>query len=378
MDQKDKRTQAVKRSNTNAASTTKSKSSSDKQVPKKKASNQASSSKKKASNQGSSSKKKASNSKKKPTATKKASSKKQATTKKSVKAATNGAKVSAVRNATKKKPKEKAEPSKVKAVKRGPTVKKPKANNGRKLSNLEVRNAHAKARTKTKRIKFVKPTTRSTGPMIYDEAKYLKTLKKQGRRNLQFITIFFGIMFTLSVLFVARLEITHTKNGNDLLEYAESNYTETTSVESKRGTIYDTNGEALAINLEVYDLRAITDSEFQCNVDGTYQNCALTDTEDAATQMAKALDLGEDEKAYIKERLDYGIQNGKYEVSFGSGGKNITLSQKKALEKLNYPWLQFDAQELRFYPYGDFASYIIGYTTTDDNVRSKITIWIES
>ncbi len=381
MDQKEKRTQAVKRSSTNSAKPTKSKDQSSKQVAQKKASNKKSNaSKTTKTNSKSNTPKKASTqkatatkktkpaTKKTKPATKKTNSKKSDSVKKAAsKVTSTGTKVVAGKNVAKKKTKADKEPAKVKAVKRGPGVKKAKANKGRKLTNLEVRNSHAKARAKTKRIKFVNPTTRSSGPMIYDEAKYLKTLKKQGRKNLQIITIFFGIMFTLSILFVVKLEVTHTKNGNDLVEYAESNYTETTSVESKRGTIYDTNGEALAINLEVYDVRAVTSADFECNVDGTYQNCALTDTEEASTQMAKALGLGSDEQAYIKERLDYGVQNGKYEVSFGSAGKNITLSQKKALEKLNYPWLQFDAQELRFYPYGDFASYVIGYTTSDDD-----------
>lgn len=239
----------------------------------------------------------------------------------------------------------------------------------RKLNNLEVRNSHASTKKRSSKIKFVKPPKRTQGPHIYDEAKYLKTLKKSGRKNLIRIATMFAALFILSLIFVIKLEVTNTKRGNDLEAYAQNNYTETTSVEAKRGTIYDTNGEALAINLEVYDLRAVTDSKFECNVDGTYENCSLSkdDVDTAAKEMAAALSLDGDSEAYIKERLNYGLDNGKYEVTFGSQGKNLTLSQKKALEKLNYPWLQFDAKEQRFYPYGDFASYIIGYTTQDDN-----------
>ncbi len=311
--------------------------------------------------------------KKKPTSqsTKKSSKSKQ-TTKKVAKVSAAGL---AAKKATSKA--KDTEKKKVQAVKRPQSAKRKPA--ARKLNNLEVRNSHASQNRKRKKIKFVKPQRRVNEPHIYDEAKYLKTLKKSGKKNLMALTTMFGVLFMLSLIFVIKLEVTHTKNGNNLADYAQNNYTETTSVESTRGTIFDTNGEALAINLEVYDLAAITSKTFECNIDNTFQNCALQadQTDEVSKAMAEALNLDADGQAYIKSRLDYGISNGKYEVSFGSQGKNITLSQKKALEKLNYPWLRFDPQELRFYPYGDFASYIIGYTTKDEDGELNGALGVE-
>lgn len=293
-------------------------------------------------------------------------------TNKKVAASKPGSTVNGKSSATKQKPTTGQNPKQ--QAKKSKTANKPgskiqpvkRKSTGRKLSNLEVRNSQTTKRRKVKKIKFVKPKSRVNEPHIYDEAKYLKSLKKTGKKNLMYITGGFAILFIISLLFVVKLELTHSKNGNDLDEYAKSKYTKATSVESKRGTIFDTNGEALAINLEVYTLRAVTDDKFECNVDNKFENCALKDTGEAAKGIAKALKLDSEGQAYIKERLDYGIKNDKYEVTFGSTGKNITLSQKKALEKLNYPWLQFDAQELRFYPYGDFASYVVGYSTKND------------
>ncbi len=233
-----------------------------------------------------------------------------------------------------------------------------------KKTNVEVKNSH-KAKQK-KKIQFVKPEKKQKQPKVYDEAKYLKKRRRQSKKNILYIVILFLLLFMLCILFVIKLQITHTKNGNNLQTYAQNAYTETTNIESNRGTIYDSNGEALAINLEVYDLRAVTARDFECNVDGQYENCALEDPSEAAKQMASALNLDSEAENYIKDRLEYGIENGKYEVTFGTQGSNITLSEKKALESLEYPWLQFDPQEMRFYPYGDFASYVIGYTTKDD------------
>lgn len=320
----------------------------------------------------------------KPTATKKAANKKTSSKADATKKQT-GTKKSTNKSTSKKSVSKKVSPKRVvSAIGAGATTKKvaseasdkqkarvnaQKKKPVRKLNNLEVRNSHASTKKRSSKIKFVKPAKRAQGPHIYDEAKYLKTLKKSGRKNLIRIATMFAALFVLSLIFVVKLEVTNTKRGNDLEAYAQNNYTETTSVEAKRGTIYDTNGEALAINLEVYDLRAVTDSGFECNVDGAYENCSLSkdDVDTAAKEMAAALSLDGDSETYIKERLNYGLDNEKYEVTFGSQGKNLTLSQKKALEKLDYPWLQFDAKEQRFYPYGDFASYIIGYTTQDDN-----------
>lgn len=322
-----------------------------------------SSSKKTASNSSTSSKKKTSFSNKKSSSKKTTSSQKKAATAKKVSnSSKKKAKVTPKTNTNSKKTS-----SKKKNVESKRKPKQPK----RRLDNIEVRNSHAQANKKRKRIKFVKPPKKVDEPHIYDEAKYLKTLKKRGKKNLQIIMSVFLGLFLISVGFIIKLEITHAKNGNNLSKYAQDTYTETTNVDSTRGAIYDTNGEALAINLEVYDLTAVTDKGLECQVDDTYENCALdkADVAEGAKNIATALELDGDDQKYIEERINYGLSEEKYQVSFGSLGKNITLSQKKALEKLDYPWLAFEPQELRFYPYGDFASYIIGYTTTDDETK---------
>ncbi|WOO86617.1 penicillin-binding transpeptidase domain-containing protein [Mollicutes bacterium LVI A0039] len=302
----------------------------------------------------------------------KASTKKAATKAPAKKRSTQPSKT---KTATTKQP-AKHSTDKVKAVRKTPNVKKGSSTK-RKLTNLEVRNRSQGRKVKSK-LKVVRPQKKVHEPLIYDEAKYLKSLKKRGRKNLLIITMVFIFLFLISLLFVIRLEVTHLKHGNNLDDYAEENYTETTNIKSKRGTIYDTNGEALAINLEVYNLIAVTSRDFECNVNDEYVNCALTDTQTASEQMAKALGYDAEGQAYIKETLDYGISDNKYQVTFGTYGMNITLSQKKALEALEYPWLQFEPQELRFYPYGDFASYIIGYTTKDENGEINGALGVES
>lgn len=301
-------------------------------------------------------------------ASKQSSAKKQVATKKQPaskqQTASSSVKRKKVETSAKPKQKTQSKSSGLKAVrvKSESTSKKSK---GRKLKKLEVRNSKNSSKKKSSKINLIKPQRKADSPLIFDEKRYLKRLKRRGRKIIVLLTAIFGLFALVSLAFVIRLQVTHTKNGYDLEEYAQQNYTETTSIQSRRGTIYDTNGESLAINLEVYDLRVVTSKDFECNIDSEYVNCALEDSAEASKQMAEALGFNSKQQAYIKERIDFGLENDKYEVTFGSYGKNITLSQKKALEALELPWIQFTPQELRFYPYGDFASYIIGYTTKD-------------
>lgn len=278
-------------------------------------------------------------------------------------------------NATKAVKKKKRTTSKTqKQVQSSQNKKTVKKKLKKSLKKLEVNNVKTSKVDISNNYKKVmkKITSSDKQPRIYDEKKYLKTMKKKSKNNIYKIIYVFAALFIASFALVLKLEITHTKNGNDLEEYAQNIYTKTTNVESKRGSIYDTNGEALAINLEVYDMKAITDKKFECNIDGAYQLCNIKDVDKAADGISKALNLDAEGSAYIKKRLSYGVDNGKYEVTFGNYGKGITLSDKKALEKLNYEWLQFEPQTLRFYPYGDFASYVVGYTTKDPDDQNKL------
>ncbi len=262
-------------------------------------------------------------------------------------------------------------PKNVRAVKKGPQVKKSSSTPNSK--KLEVRNAHASKNKKQRKLPKITISKKVDTPHIYDEIKYEKMLKKNGKKALNFTLLFFAFLYILAVLFILKLELTHTRNGQDLEKEAENTYTSTTSVEANRGTIYDANGDALAINLEVYDIKAITSSDWQCKPEGEtkYKDCSFASSgvtsAKAGSQIAKALGLDSDAADYFTTKIKSGVDNGKYEVSFGTYGKNITLSQKQALEKLGYNWLDFTPKKMRFYPYGDFASYIVGYTTQDDD-----------
>ncbi len=261
---------------------------------------------------------------------------------------------------------------KVKPVRKSPSIKKQSKNNSKKVKKIEVRNEHARTQaSKKKSIKIKMKKRPRKEVMIYDEPKYYKNLSKHARKVSKYVIGLYLILFALSLISVVKLEVTHTRNGYNLGDIANDKYQEKTNIESKRGTIYDSSGDALAINLEVYDLKIITSPDFQYIKEGGsgYETYPINvDATEMGTEIAKTLGHDEPEASqYIADRIQTGIDDEKYEVQIGKYGKNITLSERNELEKLDYPWLEFEEKDMRFYPYGDFASYILGYTTTDEN-----------
>ena len=50
-----------------------------------------------------------------------------------------------------------------------------------------------------------------------------------------------------------------------------------------------------------------------------------------------------------------------YQTEFGSKGRGLTELQKSAIDDLNLPGIDFIETQKRYYPYGDFLSYTLGY-----------------
>lgn len=60
-------------------------------------------------------------------------------------------------------------------------------------------------------------------------------------------------------------------------------------------------------------------------------------------------------------------QENMYQVEFGTAGKGLTELEKEEIEKLNLPGIDFIEDVKRYYPNGSFASYVLGYATTNED-----------
>ena len=67
-------------------------------------------------------------------------------------------------------------------------------------------------------------------------------------------------------------------------------------------------------------------------------------------------------KEEIKDILEKGKESGKYQVEFGTIGKGLSEIVKDEIVALNLQGIDFLKDIKRYYPNGDFASYMLGYT----------------
>ena len=128
-----------------------------------------------------------------------------------------------------------------------------------------------------------------------------------------------------------------------------------------RGTIYDVNGNILANDVISYTLVAyLSDTRVDAKGNKNY----VEDVEDTSIKLASVLGV---ESSSIKEILERGKENNKYQVEFGTIGKGLTELTKSAIDKLEIQGIDFIKNIKRYYPNGDFASYMLGYTVTKED-----------
>lgn len=186
----------------------------------------------------------------------------------------------------------------------------------------------------------------------------MKTKKRKNNIKYSKIFIFISLLlFCLMIFRVAQLGLSKEIDGINLKTLASNRTTRTDVEEAKRGTIYSRNGDVLAQNVSSYKLIAYLDSKRTTNEKRPQH---VVNKEETAEKLAPILGMEkEDILVYLnKENL--------YQTEFGTKGKGLNEIQKKQIEDLNLPGLGFIESFKRYYPKGNFASYIIGYTKTND------------
>lgn len=176
----------------------------------------------------------------------------------------------------------------------------------------------------------------------------------------------FGLLFNIFFINITGI---HLMSGDNIREYAqnrggnqkiETNY-------ATRGTIYSSDGEVLVADSKKYKLIAILS---ETRTYGNGEPAYVYDKDKTAKLLAPILEMEEDR---VKEILSKDA----YQVEFGSRGNNLTPVTKEEIEALGLPGLEFEELISRNYRYGDFASYIIGYAQTiNEVVNDKQTSYI--
>ena len=150
-------------------------------------------------------------------------------------------------------------------------------------------------------------------------------------------------------------------------EFASNRNTYSSLLHAQRGTIYDSQGDILAQDVSSYTVIAYLDESRTGSSKTLYH---VADKQMTAEALAPLLNMEVDE---ILELLNRDV----YQVELGPGRRGITEILKKKIEELNLPGIDFIESYKRYYPNGDFASYIVGYAkkqnvdVTLDNTTKK-------
>ncbi len=177
-----------------------------------------------------------------------------------------------------------------------------------------------------------------------------------------YMLIFFVIVIVILFVQFCYLSLSKDVYGINMKEFASNRNTVTNVLTANRGTIYDVDGNVLAQNISSYTLIAYLDSS-RTKDESNPQH--VVDKEYTATKLATI--LGEENKNYILERLNKNVK----QVEFGSVGKNLTELTKLAIEDLELPGISFTESLKRYYPNGNFASYVVGYSKQYTRINIK-------
>lgn len=194
----------------------------------------------------------------------------------------------------------------------------------------------------------------------------------KSKNNIKYFNLIIVFAFFCFVVILARvgfLSLSSKIDGINIQEFAESRSVVKTSILASRGSIYDVNGEELAQNVCSYTLIAYLDSS---RSEGEKELYHVQDKKTTAEKLATVINMKEEDILSILS------QEGYYQVEFGYAGKDLSEMQKEKIDALNLPGIDFIEDEKRYYPNGDFASYIVGYARNDEEGEITGELGIES
>lgn len=175
--------------------------------------------------------------------------------------------------------------------------------------------------------------------------------------NLIFVFVFFLLVLIIGK--IGYLCLFDMKvNDSTLSAFIEKRNIKKEIIEPTRGTIYDVNGNTLAQEVASYTVIAYLDEK---RSEGSKVLKHVKDIEGTAEKLSSYINMS-------KENLINLLSKDAYQVELGPGGRNLSQIQMEEIKNLNLPGIDFIKNSKRYYPNGDFASYMIGYTKTTDNI----------
>ena len=181
---------------------------------------------------------------------------------------------------------------------------------------------------------------------------------------------FYVFLFLIVCLFIKfiYLSLSPTIYGKNMEVFAANRNTVNNVLYAKRGNIFDKNGNTLALNVSSYTVVAYLSAT---RTGSSSIPKHVVDKEMTAKKLAPILNMSEE---YILSLLNRKA----YQVELGPGGRGISELTKESIEELGLPGIGFFEEQKRYYPNGNFASYILGYAKRQDDGSIVGELGIES
>lgn len=177
-------------------------------------------------------------------------------------------------------------------------------------------------------------------------------------------------LFAVIILKLSYVVLSPKVDGIDLKAFASNRNTVKETITAERGTIYDSLGNSLALNVNSYTVIAYLSASRTTDKDNPQH---VIDKETTAEKLSPLINM-------TKERiLDLLNTEDVYQVELGPGGRGITELLKEQIEALNLPGIDFIKSVKRYYPNRDFLSYTIGYAKTkeDGSIEGEMGLELE-
>lgn len=188
-----------------------------------------------------------------------------------------------------------------------------------------------------------------------------KSVKNKGWNAPKWVFFFFLVTILCLFLQFSYLSLSPVIYGKNMDDFAKKRNTVSTTLYANRGTIYDKDGNILALNVSSYTVIAYLSAN---RTGSSTTPLHVVDKEKTAKELAPILNMTEE---YLLKLLS----SDAYQVELGPGGRGITELTKEEIKALNLPGIDFVETHKRYYPNGDFASYIIGYAKEYETVDSS-------
>lgn len=168
--------------------------------------------------------------------------------------------------------------------------------------------------------------------------------------------VYIGIILLTIILYgqFVYLSLSPTIYGKNMAEFAANRNTVKRTISAKRGTIYDSNNNVLALNVSSYTVIAYLPKSTVYTKENYVKDINAT-----AEALSTVLNMEVDTLINL-------LNQDKYQVELGPGGRGITELKKDEIIALNLSGIDFIENQKRYYPNGDFASYVIGYAKENE------------